>query len=269
MYLIEIICEYSLNDEDLMKYSGELSAIFSKFMEDSDIKVRAETFKSLTGFLCSIEEEGLLKNFEGVFPTLISKCVECIQADEEAGSTSLSSLVDLIEIHPKFVKPITYDLLNLFTEIISTKQMSDSLRIKGLSGLMVICASCSAQVRKGDVFKTKTIPALMKMMTEADNLSLEEWTEELDDEALSKNDPASAAEETLAKIGYELTNKYMLPLFIPLIKECVSSNQWNIIHAGLVAIAQLTEGCAESFKNDLPQIVAMIHSQDGNNHPRI
>lgn len=33
----------------------------------------------------------------------------------------------------------------------------------------------------------------MKMMTEADTLTLEEWTEELDDEALSKNDPASAA----------------------------------------------------------------------------
>lgn len=39
MYLIEIICEYSFNDENLLKYSGELSAIFSKFMEDSDIKV--------------------------------------------------------------------------------------------------------------------------------------------------------------------------------------------------------------------------------------
>lgn len=119
--------------------------------------------------------------------------------------------------------------------------MSDSLRIKGkllfklpilrsknkitklgLSGLMVICASCSAQVRKGEIFKTKTVPALMKMMTEADSLTLEEWTEELDDEALSKNDPASAAEETLAKIGYELTNKFMLPIFIPLIKECLS-----------------------------------------------
>ncbi|KAL4480079.1 hypothetical protein ABPG74_020595 [Tetrahymena malaccensis] len=269
MYLIEIICEYSFNDEELMKYSGELSAIFSKFMEDSDIKVRAETFKSLTGFLCSIEEEGLLKNFEGVFPTLISKCVECIQAEEEAGSTSLSSLVDLIDIHPKFVKPITYELLNLFTEIISTKQLSDCLRIKGLSGILSICTSCSAQVKKGDMFKTKTAPALIKMMTEVDSLSLEEWTEELDDEALSKNDPASAAEETLAKIGYELQNKYMLPIFIPLIKECLSTGNWNTIHAGLVAIANLTEGTAESFKNDLAQIVAMVQSQESNPHPRI
>ncbi|KAL4509172.1 hypothetical protein ABPG72_018103 [Tetrahymena utriculariae] len=269
MYLIEIICEYSFNDEELMKYSGEFSAIFSKFMDDSDIKVRAETFKSLTGFLCSIEEDGLLKSFEGVFPTLISKCVECIQADEEAGSTSLNSLVDLIDIHPKFVKPITYELLNLFTEIISTHQLSDSLRIKGLSGILSICTSCSAQVKKGDIFKTKTAPALIKMMTEVDSLSLEEWTEELDDEALSKNDPASAAEETLAKIGYELTNKYLLPIFIPLIKECIAAGSWNTIHAGLVAIANLTEGIAESFKNDLSQIIAMVQSQESNNHIRV
>lgn len=93
-------------------------------------------------------------------------------------------------------------------------------------------------------------------MTEVGSLSLEEWTEELDDEVLSKNDPASAAEETLAKIGYELTNKFLLPLFIPLIKEALSSSEWNVQHAGLAAIAQLNEGCAETFKSDLPSIVA-------------
>lgn len=120
----------------------------------------------------------------------------------------------------------------------------------------MLCASVAPQVRKGDVFKAKTVPALMKMMTEVDSLSLEEWTEELDDEALSKNDPASAAEETLAKIGYDLTNKFLLPLFIPLIKEALTIKEWNVQYAGLSAIAQLTEGCAESFKKDLPSIVA-------------
>lgn len=50
--------------------------------------------------------------------------------------------------------------------------------------MVALCASVPAIVRKSDVFKTKTVPALMKVMTEGDALSLEEWTEELDDEAL-------------------------------------------------------------------------------------
>lgn len=269
MYLIEIICEYSFNDEDLMRYSAELSETFSKFLNDADVQVRAETFKSLTGFLCSIEELEHLKKFEGVLPTLLSKCIECIQADEEAGQTSLGSLIDLIEIHPAFIKSIVSDLLNLFTEIFSTKAMAEALRIKGLSGLVVLCSSVAAGVRKCDLLKTKTVPALMQMMTEVDQLSLEEWTEELDDEVLSKNDPSSAAEETLGKIGYELTNKVLLPYFIPHIKEALSSSQWNVQHAGLAALAQLVEGGAEAFKKELPQIVAMIQTQQTNTHPRI
>lgn len=237
MYLIEIVCEFSFNDEDLLKHSTEICAIFEKFLGDAETTVRAATFKSLTGFLCSIEEIEHLKKFEGVLPTLISKCIECLQADEESGSTSLGSLVDLVEIHPAFVKKIAAELVNLFTEIISSNSMAENIRIKGLSGVLAISASLPAIVKKTDVFKNKTVPSLMKMMTEADTLSLEEWTEELDDEALSKNDPASAASETLAKIGYEVTNKFLLPLFIPLIKEALANSQWNIQFAGLSAIA--------------------------------
>ncbi len=41
----------------------------------------------------------------------------------------------------------------------------------------------------------------MKLMTCVENLTLEEWNAELKDETISKNDPSSAASETLAKIA--------------------------------------------------------------------
>lgn len=137
-------------------------------MSDPDIKVRAATFKSLTGFLCSIEEIEHLKKFEGVLQTLLEKCIECIKADEDAGATSLRSLVDLIEIHPSFVKSIVGELINLFTEIISSTSISESVRITGLSGFVSMSASLAPQIRKSDIFKQKTVPAIIKMMAEAD-----------------------------------------------------------------------------------------------------
>jgi hypothetical protein len=48
------------------------------------------------------------------------------------------------------------------------------------------------------------------MMTEVENLNLEEWNAELNDEILSKNDPSSAAQETLGQISQELTVKFLL-----------------------------------------------------------
>jgi hypothetical protein len=48
-------------------------------------------------------------------------------------------------------------------------------------------------MRKNDIVKKRALPAFMKMMSEVEQLEIEEWNSELKDEVLSKNDPSSAA----------------------------------------------------------------------------
>jgi len=60
MYLIEIICEYSFDDDKLMKYADSLSLIFTKFLEDSNIEVKVSAFKAFTYFLSCVSNESLL-----------------------------------------------------------------------------------------------------------------------------------------------------------------------------------------------------------------
>ena len=73
----------------------------------------------------------------GVFPTLVAKTIDCIRADEESGNEALGSLSDLIEVHPKFIRPILNDLVNVFTEIMESK-LSTSLRIKACNGIFIL-----------------------------------------------------------------------------------------------------------------------------------
>jgi len=61
------------------------------------------------------------------------------------------------------------------------------------------------------------------MLMEVDSLSLEEWNKDLNEEIISKNDPASAAADALAKICPELGVKFLLPLYIPMIQESLAS----------------------------------------------
>lgn len=61
----------------------------------------------------------------------------------------------------------------------------------------------------------------MKVICESNKeneVSIEEWTEDLNNEVISKNDPKSAAGETLGSISYDLGVKFLLPLFIGNIK---------------------------------------------------
>lgn len=61
----------------------------------------------------------------------------------------------------------------------------------------------------------------------------------------------------------------MLPLFIPLIQQYLSSNQTEHQHAGLVSMAIMTEDCHESFKSNLKDIFNLILPLMKTNNPRI
>jgi len=47
-------------------------------------------------------------------------------------------MLQLMEDHPKFMRPIINDLVNLFTEILSTKQFCENLRIAALEGVVIL-----------------------------------------------------------------------------------------------------------------------------------
>ena len=67
----------------------------------------------------------------------------------------------------------------------------------------------------------------MNMIMEVDNLAIEEWNADLNEEIISKNDPSSAAIEILGSISEKLGVKNILPLLVNMIKECVSNNDWK------------------------------------------
>lgn len=82
MYLIEITCEYSFDDKLLLEHSGTLEALFQKGLEDPNIDVKTASFKTLTIFLASIEDENLVRKFENVLTVILSKCIELVKHDQ-------------------------------------------------------------------------------------------------------------------------------------------------------------------------------------------
>lgn len=114
---------------------------------------------------------------------------------------------ELIETHPKFIKGSFNDLLAILTEIISTKTLSESLRVAALGNLEVLGRTNAALVRKAELFKTSTIPNILMAMTEVEDIPLSEWNEELNDQVISKGDVSSVAEDCLYKICPEIGRK--------------------------------------------------------------
>lgn len=81
-YMVEIICECSFDDKLLMQNSSSLEVIFQKGLMDESNEVKVAAFKTLTIFLSSIDDEKLVKKFEGVLQVLITKAIELIKYDQ-------------------------------------------------------------------------------------------------------------------------------------------------------------------------------------------
>lgn len=159
--------------------------------------------------------------------------------------------------------------MTIFTEIMETSSLLVSLRTTSMYGLLMICVNHPSLVRKSEYFRTHMVPAYMRMLSEIGGMSMEEWAEELNDEIISKSDISLSTEEHLGHILVELTNKFMLPLFIPHIQTYLASPKVEHQHAGLVAMAIMTEDCHESFKQNLSNIIELVLPLMKSSSPRI
>ena len=164
MYLIEIACEGGFNDATLLSFSSELISIFNRGLSDPSNEVQVANFKCLTIFLSTIREESSMKQFTPLLKNILSKAIELIKFDQESGITALESLNELIEAHPKFIKPIFDDLMMMFTEIMETQQLLVNLRSTAMSGILTLCINHHTLVRKSSHFKTRMVPSYMKML---------------------------------------------------------------------------------------------------------
>lgn len=167
-YLIEISCESAFNDELLLQNASTLDTIFQAGMNSESNELKAKAFKTLTVFLSSIEDEKLVKKFEAVLQLLIAKAIELIKYDQESGVGAMESMNELIESHPKFIKPVLNDLLCIYTEVMEARGLLINLRTTAMHGVFLFCTHHSASIRKSDYFKTKMVVTYMQMLSEID-----------------------------------------------------------------------------------------------------
>ena len=75
MYFIEITCESAFNDALLINHSSSLITLFNKGFGDASNEVQVATFKTLTIFLSTIQEESSMKQFNSLLKNIVSKAI--------------------------------------------------------------------------------------------------------------------------------------------------------------------------------------------------
>lgn len=113
------------------------------------------------------------------------------------------------------------------------------------------------------------MPGFIEVLCEIEDIPVDEWVKDIDNQTVSKTDPTYVVQDTIPKIGDVLKSKYMLTNYIPYIKQCFDSGKWNAQYAGITIMGTLAEGSSKFFKNDLDGIVNFVIPGFQSDDPRV
>lgn len=175
-------------------------------------------------------------------PKLLSIVVETLKENESHGRTALESMEDLTKNHPEIWKGNTAQLVNVISQVMTTKDFDEGTRAAASEIVAALSEQMPAALRKTDEVKTMLFPALAQMLTEVeqDNSIWADTTDE--DESLAK-DPANTAVSVIGRISNDLGEKTTLASSQPLIGQMVKSENWMERQAGYTMLGLISEAC--------------------------
>lgn len=118
LYVIELLCDLSWDDDLLIKYTEGLLNLFERCLGSDLLSLRVGGLRATALFLSHVGDEALLKKLEPIIPQLLGKLVELIQLEEDAGIEVLNALSELTACHSDSIKPIFNDYLSIHAEIL-------------------------------------------------------------------------------------------------------------------------------------------------------
>ena len=95
MFMFDLLSEYYLPQEQIIQNQAEFIKVFQESLKDTQARVRAATFKALTSFLTSIEDEDQVMQYSGMMGEILDIVVEVLKSDEDQGTQALESLIEL------------------------------------------------------------------------------------------------------------------------------------------------------------------------------
>jgi hypothetical protein len=103
-------------------------------------------------------------------------------------------------------------LINFASEIMKNKEFESPTRQAALELISSLAEAYPVLLKKvPEKLKTEFFPALCIMLTEVeDQDDLPAWAEKEEEDAIAKDDPASVAAETLARIAEDLGEKLIV-----------------------------------------------------------
>ncbi|MCQ2815925.1 MAG: hypothetical protein MJ252_01545 [archaeon] len=282
IYLIEVLSEISALTEDKIDNNAaeNFKSIFSKGLNDNNVEVKIESLKALTEFLKSFTNESMVLKFTMLADMMLQTLVYALKTElgtkgkevgeNSIGKAALETINSLIDLFPKFWKDKVELIISITGEIAKTKDFPNSIREISLELVLTLCVNFSKVIKKSENFKKIFLPLLFELLLEVDNpTDIDKWEKQKEVDETDREEMFYAVRDTFDRLSNDLGDKYFMEATSPFIQRCLTSQNWIEIHAGFFAIGNMAEGCKESFKKHVLDLMNYISPALTNPHPRV
>lgn len=148
MYNFEILSEYHLSQEHIVKNSQTFLGLFNQTLQENDVIIKVASLKAITSFLSSIDDTEEVIKYKSMMEGLLDVVIQVMQSDETQGQASLESMIELTHSHGDIWADCMPKLIYIVSQVMTNKDFENATRQSALEIISTLAESMGAILRK-------------------------------------------------------------------------------------------------------------------------
>eukprot|EP00899_Mesostigma_viride_P014218 jgi/Mesvir1/22798/Mv14182-RA.3 len=192
--------------------------------------------------------------------------------EEEAAQDALEMFIELADSEPRFLRRQLQEVVAAMLSIAETESLEDGTRHLAVECLVTFAEArdkAPGMMKKVPHFADRLFRCLLMLLTDIEDDPDWHSADSEENEAAGETANHDMGQECLDRIAIAMGGDAVLPVAFHLLPQFLSHADWQKRHAGLIAIAQIAEGCAKGMVSQLEAVVTFVLNSFADAHPRV
>eukprot|EP01006_Ploeotia_vitrea_P033760 TRINITY_DN65626_c6_g1_i2.p1 TRINITY_DN65626_c6_g1~~TRINITY_DN65626_c6_g1_i2.p1 ORF type:complete len:844 (-),score=60.36 TRINITY_DN65626_c6_g1_i2:38-2569(-) len=256
---------HKVSDAVLKPHLGTIKDAFA-FTLEQNMPVRVAAIDAIGAIVTTLDDEDDALVFQPLLGTMIASIGMALTAgDNDSAASCIDTFINLAGSTPGFLTPAINDCFRAMLQIAQTNALPDNVRQLAVEWTLTFSEADPKTAKKVPEFVESLIHLALEFMLHPSEDSSWGETDE-DEEELINYD---VGVEALDRIANALKGKKVEPVAAKCIAQALESTDWKYKHAGLIALAQIAEGCDRQLEPNLGTVVQMVLKHLDDTHERV
>lgn len=252
-------------------YINEVLPIFNTGFDDENDDVRIAACTAFVAFFREIPKSSW-PTLSPLLPNLLNSLPRFLQnGQDQALSSVLEALIDLVELAPKMFREMFPTIIEFCAAVSKNKELDSGARMAGLELLTTFAEVSPSMCKRTSSYTDNMVLITLSMLTEVctDDDEAADWNNNDDTEDDDEEPEYDAARQALDRVSLRLNGQALATPLFQYLPVMIQSSAWRERQAALMALSSAAEGCSDVLMTEIPKILDMILPTLHDSHPRV